>query len=324
MGDLQMDSSIFDLLIAPWKTAILQTAVRLKVFSALADRAMSTEALASKVNAHEYSLEALLNALVGMDLLQCRNGKYSNTQKSHIYFRDPSPYYVGDFVELVDHERERWCELFSMISRDDPKPAGPKEKQETFIKGMNNLGRLGEVEALLNAVDLTDCRELIDAGGGSGIYSSAFCRKYPDLKSTLLDRAETLDVTSELLADQVKNERIHLKVCDIMKQELGREIDAVLLSDVVYDESDASKVLQNIWKCLKVGGQLIVRGYYADPDHYNTPFAALFTVNILKFIPENRIIDFNTLKSKIQETGFEIINSGPLTERSLIIVARKV
>lgn len=319
-----MDSSIFDLLIAPWKTAILQTAVRLKVFSTLEDRAMSAEALASQVNAREYNLEVLLNALVGMDLLQCRNGEYRNTQKSHIYFTESSPYYVGDFVELVDHEREKWGELFSMISRDDPKPASPKEKQKTFVKGMNNLGRLGEVEALLNAVDLTDCRELIDAGGGSGIYSLAFCQRYPDLKSTLLDSAETLDVAGELLADQVKNARIRLKVSDIMKEDLGREIDAVLLSDVVYDESDATKVLQNIWKCLKVGGQLIVRGYYADPDHYNTPFAAFFTVNIMKFIPESRIIDFNTLKFKIQKTGFEIIKSGPLTERSLIIVARKV
>ena len=319
-----MDSSIFDLLIAPWKTAILQTAVRLKVFSALADRAMSAEALASRVNAREYSLEILLNALVGMDLLQCRNGEYSNTQKSHIYFRDSSPYYVGDFVELVDHEREKWCGLYSIISRDDPKPASPKKQHETFIKGMNNLGRLGEVEALLNAVDLSNCRELIDAGGGSGIYSSAFCQKYPDLKSTLLDSAETLDVTGRLLAGQVNNERIRLKVCDIMKEGLGREIDAVLLSDVVYDESDAPKVLQNIWKCLKVGGQLIVRGYYADPHHYNTPFAAFFTVNILKFIPESRVMDFNTLKSKIQEIGFEIIKSGPLTERSLIIVAHKL
>ena len=46
-----MDNSIFDLLIAPWKTAVLNAGVRLKVFTFLSDRQMSAEELAAQTNA---------------------------------------------------------------------------------------------------------------------------------------------------------------------------------------------------------------------------------------------------------------------------------
>ena len=65
-----MENTIFDLVTASWKTAVLNTAVRLKVFTGLSDRQMSAKELAAQTSANEVVLQAVLNALVCMGLLQ--------------------------------------------------------------------------------------------------------------------------------------------------------------------------------------------------------------------------------------------------------------
>jgi ubiquinone/menaquinone biosynthesis C-methylase UbiE len=193
----------------------------------------------------------------------------------------------------------------------------------TFIKAMHNIGMLGEVDALVQSVNLSACQSMIDAGGGSGIYSIALCQKYPGLKSIILDSHETLSITKEFVSKHKESERIELRGCDITKDKLGDDIDAVLLSDVTYGEAEAEKILQNVWKCLREKGQLIVRGYYYDPQSSNPLFGALFMINQLAIDSDRKIVTLPSLKALIEKTGFIITKASPLTERSFFIMAAK-
>ena len=91
---------------------------------------------------------------------------------------------------------------------------------------------------------------MVDAGGGSGLYSIALCKKYPQLKSTILDVRDSLVVAKEYLTKCDEKERITVTEADITKDSFGIDIDFVFLSDVIYDESVAIKVLKNAWNCL--------------------------------------------------------------------------
>jgi hypothetical protein len=318
-----MKNSIFDLVIAPWKTAILNTAIRLKVFTVLSDQQLSAEELAAQTNANEVFLEAILNALVCMGLLQFQKDTYNNSHLSRIYFIEGSPYYIGDFIQLLINESSKWNKLFSIVSEGKEISDDSSESNRTFIKAMHNMGMFGEVDALINCVDLSGCQNMIDAGGGSGIYSISLCQKYPDLKSIILDRHETLVVTKEFVSIHKESERIELRECDITKDTLGDNIDAVLLSDVTYDEIAAGKILRNAWKCLRPDGQLILRGYYFDPQNSNPLFGALFVINQLVVNPDREILTLPSLKALIEKTGYIITKVSPLTERSFIITATK-
>jgi hypothetical protein len=318
-----MKNTIFDLMIAPWKSAVLNTAVRLKVFTVLSDRQMSAKELAAITNANEVILQAVLNALVCMGLMQIQKDKYRNSHLSQIYFIEGEPYYVGDFIQLLVNESTKLNKLFSIVSEGKEISDDSSESYRTFIKAMNNMGMLGEVDALINCVDLSGCSTMIDAGGGSGIYSVSLCQKYPDLKSVILDSHETLAVTKEFVSKHKENERIELRECDITKDKLGRNIDAVLLSDVTYDELEAEKILQNLWNCLRAKGQLILRGYYFDPQNSNPLFGALFAINQLVIDSNTVIVTLPSLKALIEKTGYIITKISPLTERSFIIIATK-
>lgn len=321
-----MRGTISDILLAPWITGVLFTAIRLKVFSTLSDQKLTLEEIASKCQAIPNYIKPLLDACVALGFTEFENDKYMNSHFSQVYFVEGQCCYVGDFLSLINDESPEWSKLPDIIvGKEGVKEEHPyiRSSYETFIKAMNNIGNLGEADALRDTVDLSGCKKMIDAGGGSGLYSTVFCEKYPELHSTILDVKETLAVTKEMIAGREEKERITLKEGDFFKVSFGENIDVVLLSDVIYEESGARLVLQNAWNCLREDGLLIIRGYYADPEKSKPVFGALFAVKGLVDNAERKIMTLSTLEQNVREMGFKITRVSPLTEYSSVLIGRK-
>jgi predicted nicotinamide N-methyase len=321
-------NTISDLVLAPWTTSVLFAAIRLKIFSLLSNKKMTIDELASKCQAIPGFLKALMDACVSMGLVEYKNDTYMNSHFSQVYFVEGEPFYAGDFINIVYTESLQWYKLIDIIKgKKDVSEEKPSEifnySRYQFIKAMNNIGMLGEAEALKHTVDLSGCKEMIDAGGGSGLFSIALCQKFPGLKSTILDVNETLAVTKELIAGCKEKERITLRETDIIKNSFGQHIDAVLLSDVIYTESTAIPVLKNARNCLRQNGLLIIRGYYSDPGKSGSLLGALFFLKQLVDDPDQKIMTISSLKKNVSDSGFTITRVSPLTERSIVLIARK-
>lgn len=322
-----LTNAAWNLLAAPWTTHVVFAAVRLRVFTVLSDRTMKAREIASQCGAVPRLLEALLDACVSMGLLVSRDKEYANSHFSSVHLVEGEPRYVGDLIELQYAESEKWRRLTDMITgRDigtvDDDARGP-DYYRTFLKAMNNLGMLGEAEALRNALDLSGCREMVDAGGGSGLYSIVLCRAYPELRSTVLDRCDALVVARDMIGDCQERERITLREADITKDSFGKDVDVVLLSDVIYDESMAARVLRNAQASLRRNGTLVIRGYYSDPERSRPLFGALFALGQLAFDPNRRVLTVQSLRKHVENMGFRITRLSPLTERSSILIAAK-
>ncbi len=321
-----MKDSIHDILAAPWKNCVVSAAVRLKVFTVLSEGAMTAGEIASKCGAVPRLLKALLDACVGMGLITSQNEKYTNSQFSRAHFVEGEPQYVGDFIELLHDESRQWARLYDIILGSSNEAEGQDTSEfdhRTFTKAMNNIGMLGEAEALGNSVDLSGCTEMVDAGGGSGLYSVVLCKRYPELRSTILDTRDTLVITEEMISGFKERERITLRQADITKESFGEDIDVVLLSDVIYDESTAAPILKNAWDCLRQNGVLIIRGYYSDPEDSNPLFGALFVLNQIVFDPSRGIVTISSLRKKVQGISFTITRTSRLRERSFLLIAKK-
>lgn len=321
-----MKTTISDILLAPWKTGVLITAIRLNVFSILSDQELTVEELSSKCDANPNRLKPLLDACISLGFLEFANKKYKNSYFSLIYFVEGQRCYVGDFVKIVNNESLQWFQLPELIRGKDKKNIVLPDltfDYKTFILAMNSIGQLGEAEALKDMVDLSGCRKMTDAGGGSGLYSVVLCQKYPALKSTILDVKDTLVVARELIVDRPESKQIVLKEGNFLKDPLGENLDAVLLSDVMYGDSDAKILLQNAWNSLIRNGVLIVRGYYADAERSGPLFGALFAVKNLVDDPQRKIMTISMLEKNVIEIGFEIIRVNPLTEYSFVLIGKK-
>jgi len=321
-----MKTSISDILLAPWITGVITAAIRLRIFSILANRELTVEEIASECEALPNRLKPLLDACVSLGVLESENDKYENSHFSLVYFVEGHHFYVGDFIKLVNDESLHWFQLPDIIRGNEKinkQLPYVRSDYKTFITAMNNIGNLGEAEALKDLVDLAGCKRMIDVGGGSGLYSIALCQKHPELHSTILELKDTLAVTKEMIADRPEKERIDLREGDFLKDSLGDNVDAVLLSDVIYEESTARIVLRNAWDSLTQNGLLIVRGYYADPEKSRPLFGALFAVKELVGNAQREIMTISMLEKHVREIGFEIIKVRPLTEHSFVLVGKK-
>jgi len=317
--------SLMDTLLSPWTNRVLFTAVRLRIFTILADQSMTVEEISSGMETATQHLKPFLDACTSLDLLLYQDGKYRNSQFSQVHLVEGKPGYIGDFIQTVSAESKQWDGLYGLITGSDDDPPDRHEGEvdsRKFTLAMNNIGMQGEAEALADAVDLGDCRKMVDAGGGSGLYSVYLCRKNPHLRSVVIDKRETLVATREMIAGCEEEDRIELLEADMAIDPLGKNIDAILLSDVVYEDSFAEKVLKNARTSLRDNGLLIIRGYYYDPENPKSRFSALFRLNMIVFTPNGSILTLPSMKKKVAEMGFTITRVTPLTGLSSLILAR--
>jgi SAM-dependent methyltransferase len=317
--------SFTDTLLAPWTNRVLSTAVRLRIFTILADQGMTVEELSSGMGTATQRLKPFLDACVSLDLLLYEAGKYRNSRFSLDHLVEGNPAYIGDFIQTVSAESKQWDSLHGLITGGEYPSDQLEGKPDPgkFTRAMNNIGMLGEAEALADAVDLGDCRKMVDAGGGSGLYSVYLCRKNPHLRSVVMDRPETLIAARDMIKGCDEEDRIELFEGDIAIDPLGEDVDAVLLSDVVYEDSFAEKVLKNAWASLRDNGILVIRGYYYDPENPRSRFSALFRLNAMVFYPDGPILTLPLMKKKVVDRGFTVTEVIPLTELSSLILARK-
>lgn len=321
-----MNTDLSNIILAPWINGVLVTAIRLNVFTILNDRELTLGEIASECRAVPERLKTLLDACVCLGLLEFMDRTYKNSHFGAVYFVEGNPFYIGDFLKLLNYESLQWYQLPSILlgeKKKDFELPGLKADHQTFVSAMNCIGQLGEADALKAHTDLSGVKSLTDAGGGSGLYSLMLCQSYPELQSTILDLKDTLAVTRKIIADSPCRNRIHLKEGDFFKDPLGRNLDAVLLSDVMYGAAGAKDILRNAWNSLSDNGLLIVRGYYADPEHSGPLFGALFAVKLLVDDPHQKNMSISDLAGNVTEAGFSIQKMVPLTERSYVLVARK-
>jgi SAM-dependent methyltransferase len=319
-------NNISDILLAPWIMGVTTTVIILRVFSLISDQELAVEEIAVKCQVLPDRLTKLLDACVSLGYLELENGRYRNSHFSLVYFVEGQRLYMGDFIRLIHDESPPLLQLPDTIrssKKIEQKPPYIRSDYRTFIRAMNNIGNLGEAEALRDFVDLSGCKKMIDAGGGSGLYSVSLCQKYPELHSTIMDVKETLEVTGEMIADRREKSRITLREGDILKESWGVNMDVALLSDLIYEEETAGIVLRNAWNCLAPNGILIIRGYYADPEESRPLFGALFAVKELADDPRRNIITQSLLEKMVSDTGFKITRAAPLTEFSFALVGRK-
>jgi ubiquinone/menaquinone biosynthesis C-methylase UbiE len=103
--------------------------------------------------------------------------------------------------------------------------------------------------------------DLLDLGGGHGLYSVAFCKRYPHLYARVLDLATTIGELEAKRTSDSAYSRVQFEVGDIRTVFLRpHSTDAILLANVVhhFDCPTNRSLLQRVATALRPGGIVIV------------------------------------------------------------------
>jgi tRNA1(Val) A37 N6-methylase TrmN6 len=70
---------------------------------------------------------------------------------------------------------------------------GDPEEADAFTRAQH-AGSMGPAVMLARTFDLAGAKRLLDVGGGSGAFSIALCQRNPELRATVLDFPNVIDV----------------------------------------------------------------------------------------------------------------------------------
>lgn len=269
-------------------TELLTAAVaHLNVFGRLAGGAKDGDALRQELGLSRRAAVVLFTALRAMGLLSLdREGRLEPTPLAREHLSPGGEFFVGDYVGLAANSPGVLA-MVERLSSSRPSGAAPDEAGAAFIyrEGIRSAmdqaetarhltlslaGRGKNVAPLLaERVPLDSARLLLDVGGGSGVYSAACLRKYPQLRAIVWDRPEVLKVAEEFALAFGVADRLECRGGDMFADPVPAGADVVLLSNILHDW-DLPECQQLVGRCaaaLPPGGRLLIHDVFLNDAH---------------------------------------------------------
>lgn len=323
MNNKKSPSEYLDEIAGGYRAAqILFTANRLNIFNTLGARKMSVEEIAAATGASLRGIRILCDALCALEILSKQGDHYSNSEISTACLLLDSKESKASMFHHGARLYEKWGRLFDAVQTGTP-------VSEQDLDPRLDIGKSGFAKAmqdtasksaglLVDQIDLSGKRKLLDLGGGPGIYAIEFCRRNPNLKAWVLDNAETLKVTEENINQAGLSERIRTIPGDMFESDFGETFDFILISNVIHIYSTEMNLIliRKCYEALQPGGWLCIKDFFLDETRTKPQWAAVFTVNMLVNSEAGDCYTNEEMKRWLNESGFEGIREIEITPYS--------
>ena len=254
--DVPDPAVILDLLEAFRRSKVMFAAVSLGLFDAIEAGAHKVEELSPRLKADASALARLLDACVGLHLLDHTGDKYENTPAASAYLTSDSPRrmtgYIGYsndvmwklWAHLEDAVREgghRWKQAYGWEGPIFSHFFRTEEAKREFLMGMHGFGIISSPQVVA-AFDLTGYRHLCDLGGATGHLAIAACERYPNLRGTVFDLPDAAPLAREIVSASPVASRVDIASGDFFTDALP-EADLYALGRILHDWSE-DKILK--------------------------------------------------------------------------------
>lgn len=306
---------IVRLTTAFWDSQALLTASRLKVFDQFAEGPRTAEQVAGALGLDARMTGLLLRVLAGLGFLEPRDGGFANSASASAFLVSSSPAYMGGAMRYSDQLYDTWGRLEQALRSGRPAlPAesylgDDPERTRVFVHSMHGRA-MGIARALVEVVDLSGRKRMLDVGGGPGTYSILLAQRHPGLRSEVLELPGVAAVAREIVAAAGAGDRVSLRDGDYHTSDFGRGHDVVLMSGMFHRESPAScrSLIEKARQCLEPGGLLVVSDVFTDAGGCSPSFATLFGLNMALTAPDGTVHADADVAGWMRDAGFDRID----------------
>ncbi len=307
---------LFELAVAFWRSSALFAALELNVFAVLGDRELSTAALAGALKLPERSLKLLLEALAALKLLRKGNGCWRNTELAAAYLIPGKPDYLGEAIMFNARSYGVWGSLAPAVRENAP-AMDPEhflgedlEATRNFVYGMHGRAQ-GVARCLVQLLDLSGRKHLLDLGGGPGTYSMLLAERYPELECTILDLPGILAVAEEVIAGSPVHNRLTLRPGNMFTDEFGSGYDVILISGVLHRTEDESTIalLKKAAAALEPAGLLAVSDLFTGREDPGPVLPELFSLHMMLTANEGRSLSLPEMPGILAAAGLRLLKT---------------
>ena len=292
------------------ETRILLSGAELNLFTLLNQAPLSAQEVAGKAGADLRSLTVLLDALSAMGLLVKTGETYQCADSVSPFLSEDSPRSV---LPMVLHEAslwKRWSSLTDVVRGTavsggaDESSRSPKELR-AFIGAMHVLAA-PRADEIVSATRPGSSKSLLDVGGASGTYTIAFLKAVPEMKATLFDKPEVVEMARDRLKEAGMLNRVTLVPGNFYKDELPTGHDLAFISAIIHQNNLEQNLdlFRKAFLSLNRGGRILIRDHIMEPDRTHPKEGAIFAVNMLLGTPGGSTYTYEEIKSGLSQAGF--------------------
>ena len=298
----------------------LFAALETGLFARLSGAEKSLDDLVRETGIRENQLATLLAALTALGLLERSEDRYRNAPACERYLVPGAPNDFSDYYRyqinrqiypaMLDLERvlhgENVAGLYDMVSDDD-------SLAEEFSRGQH-AGSLGPAYLLSRELELEGRRTLLDIGGGSGAFSIMMCRRFADLKCTILDFPSVLKIAERYVDEAGFSQRIALRPGNAISTDWPGGQDVVLFSYLcsAISETDIDVLITKAYGSLGAGGLLVIHDFMLDDDGAGPALAAQWKLFMLMGNPRTISLTPRYLTGMARDAGFTSVTTREL------------
>lgn len=301
---------------------IFLTALELGVFSHLGSEDLSAFEMADRINTDVRATEVLLNAMVGMNILEKKGDRYSNPPAVRKLLDPASDDYRGGGLYHTANLWHAWSFLTEVVKRGRPAQRDwtPGMSSDLAMAMADNMG--GLAEQMTKVVDFSNIHRLLDLGGGPGSLVFGLARMNPNLHGVIFDKdVYALGMAEKGIKEMKLMGRVQVRKGDFLVEDIGKGYDAVFMSFILclFGLEENALLIEKIYAALEDGGRVIIREALLDESRNGPVFSAMFAVNMLVTTPNGHTYTYAEIKDLLKDGGFKDIYRIPMQGTALTI-----
>jgi hypothetical protein len=264
-------------------------------------------------------------------LVRDGEGRFGNSEGASVFLVRESGSYVGGRGLLFAGFHEAMGHLGQSLASGQPwTPDGQHDMfsgfdaadQRWFANGMYSNAVHG-ARALLQDVDLSGVRKLLDVGGNAGGYSVTLLRALPVLEATIFDLGATRPLAEETIAHEGLQGRLRFVAGSFFEDTLPGGHDAILLASILHDwgDADCATILGHCFEALEPGGLLIVTEPMLNEDATGPEHPSVSGLTMAVLGGENRTQ--SAIERMLERAGFGDTWRSQMGRQNSVVTGRK-
>ncbi len=313
---------------------IIGAAVSNKVFDSLAGGAKTVAQLSKETGAPARGLRAIMNALVGLELLKKdRRERYSLTPESTAFLLSDKPStQAGFFGTILPQLISRWLRLTDVVRDGQPAVAVNQETEGTefFSQLVENIIPMSypSAQALGDHLKVSKAKNdirILDLAAGSGIWGIALAQKSPRVRVTAVDWAGMIPTTKRITRKFGVADRFQFIEGDLLEANFGTGYNIATLGHILHSEGEerSRQLLKKTFRALKSGGTIAIAEWLVNDERTEPLPSLMFAVQMLVNTEKGNTFSFNEIKTWLEEAGFKRVRKLEAPGPSPLILATK-
>ena len=276
---------LMDTPLAPGIAGALTTACELGLFDALNKQALTLEELAVRLDCQPQGLGFLLNLLVVAGYVRRSGQRYRNRAVARRWLTSDSTLNIAPYIIHAPDIIAIWQSLPEVVRKNNAPVHMPYEDDitlpevrialERHYAGLASLALVLGRELVYRARLPRHATRLLDVGGSHAAYSVLFCRKYAQLRATIVDLEPGIAAGQCTAQKTGMSERLDFVRQDIVREafpaDFAQRFDVACYFHIAHllPEEINAQLLARVAQCVRVGGMIIYVDQVSDEAHFS-------------------------------------------------------